>query len=346
MKIYLNQSNCSATLTSLQVFLKKIRSSLESLGKDDWEQNIVITFDKNIPTSRQREIISCLNELCLELEQKKMAINLSFYKTKNIAEEIKKYILVENKTLCRHLVSGFEEMIVSSNELADYVLEDSELSNLLNNIDKSLFSLSNVEFIPLIQTFPGSCFACSILMVLKELKLINEPTRTQELEIYKHIWLGPGQQADIEKVILYLSQYKIKMIGLDFVEKTEDLLDLSNRIKNSRPKLSQHIINQYTLFRQNKNKINQYSVLKIENPYSINNEFFKEGFTFLISRSSRSQGLHVLFARVWQEQFQVIDPEHGEVKMYPSFAEYYDSFEHFNKAFTGVALHVVPNPNG
>ncbi|KTD55237.1 hypothetical protein Lsai_2829 [Legionella sainthelensi] len=108
MKIYLNQSNCSATLTSLQVFLKKIRSSLESLGKDDWEKNIVITFDKNIPTSLQREIISCLNELCLELEQKKMAINLSFYKTKNIAEEIKKYILVENKTLCKHLVSGFE----------------------------------------------------------------------------------------------------------------------------------------------------------------------------------------------------------------------------------------------
>ncbi len=320
-----------------------MRAPLSSLDKDDWEQNIIITFDKDIPISCQRETIECLNQLCLELEQKKMNISLSFNKIKNIDPEIKKYILIDNKALCRHLISGFEELIVSSNELTEYVLKDIELSNILNSIEKSLFSLSSVEFIPLIQTFPSSCFACSILMVLKELKLINEPTRTQELQIYKQIWLEPGKQADIEKVILYLSQYKIKMIGLDFVEKTDDLLDLSNRIKNSRPELSQHIINQYTLFHQNTNKINQYSVLKIEDPYSINNEFFKGGFTFLISRSSNSQGLHVLFARVWQDQFQVIDPENGEIKMYPSFEEYYDSFENFNKAFTGVALHVAPN---
>ncbi|QEY52915.1 hypothetical protein [Legionella longbeachae] len=343
MKIYLKKSNCSALLISLQTLLKKMSEPVDSLGKDDWEQNIIITFDKEIPVSFQREIINCLNKLCLELEQKKMTISLSFNKTKHITPEIKKYILVENRALCRHLNTGFEELIVSSDELTDYVLEDSELSNLLNGIEKSLYSLANVDFIPLIQTFPGSCFACSILMVLKELKLINEPTRTQELRIYKQIWLAPGKQADIEKVIFYLSQYKIKMIGLDFIEKTEDLLDLSNRIKKNRPELSQHIINQYTLFHQNKNKINQYNVLKIEDPHAINNEFFQGGFTFLISRSWSSQGLHVLFARVWQDKFQVIDPEHGEVKIYPSFAEYYDRFENFNKSFTGVALHIVPD---
>ncbi|KTD10634.1 dehydrogenase [Legionella gratiana] len=343
MNIYLKKSNCDAILISLQSFLKKMREPTHSLGKYDLEQNIVITFGKDIPISLQREIINCLNEICLEIEQKKMDINLSFNKTKYIAQEIKKHILVENKALCRHLISGLEELIVSSNELTDYALEDIELSKILNSIEKSLYSLSDIEFIPLTQTFPNSCFACSILMVLKELKLIHEPTRTQELQIYKQIWLEPGKQSDIEKVILYLSQYKIKMIGLDFVEKTEDLLDLSNRIKNNRPELSQHIINQYTLFNQNKNKINQYSIQKIEDPYSINNEFFKGGFTFLISRSLSNQGLHVLFARIWQDQFQVIDPENGAVKLYPSFAEYYDSFENFKKEFTGVALHIVPD---
>lgn len=202
----------------------------------------------------------------------------------------------------------FLKRIVSSEEEAEKVLKDPELTAKLNAIWPEVDC----------QTFECSCAAYSMMNILREFKLLDEKacTRSKELEIYRNIWTKPGDKADPIKIFDYLEKQGLAL----------GKIEIESRVKRCLENPVEFVRSSYAKLQQRK-CFNASVRRKDDGPIKVNSAHF-----LLVMMSEKNTSLHI---------------EHGKVEdgLFDVDGNEYESFEDFlkkNELFAGIAFWITP----
>jgi hypothetical protein len=215
----------------------------------------------------------------------------------------------------------FTNLLISSEEIAQFAIKNEAVSNKLDNIEKELYS-EHLGILP--QTFVASCTACALLFILKMKGLISDEhcTRTKELEIYTEIWINPGKSANPQKTVDYLKKNGLNVMGIEFVERREKIYKEASDYR----KHAFHLFQQAT----------EYNYCRI-NSEDLNEIKLKEKDIFLLVEDEGDPNHHLVLCLADQtDGLNVIDPFNGMKVHYESFEDYLTE----KKNFMGVAYKV------
>ncbi|KTD18728.1 dehydrogenase [Legionella lansingensis] len=209
---------------------------------------------------------------------------------------------------------SFLKLIVTSDEIADFALNNPKLKAKLDNIE------------PLIdkQKFKNSCTARAIMRILLERGYIDQSnyTPSKELEIYREIWLEPGKVASPEKIVSYFQKHQLNVIGIEIKELSKSALN-----KYSRDTV---ITSLYSLFRKD------VPIRKKLTLTTLSETDFPQGTTTLIVINTGV--LHTLLGKKCDGQFEVIDPQFGDKKIYNGFMDFLEK----ERKTMGVFFEILP----
>ncbi|KTD55251.1 dehydrogenase [Legionella sainthelensi] len=210
---------------------------------------------------------------------------------------------------------SFLKLTVTSDEVADFVLNNPKLKTKLDDIE------------PLIdkQKFKNSCTARAIIRILLERGYIDENnyTPSKELEIYKEIWLEPGKVASPEKIVAYFQKHHLNVVGIEIKE-------LSKSVRNKYSKDTM-ITSLYSLFKKN------VPLRKKLTLTDLSEADFPEGITLLIVINTGV--LHTLLGKKEHGQFVVTDPQFGDKKIYNGFMDFLEN----ERKNMGIFFEILPN---
>ncbi|QMT59133.1 dehydrogenase [Legionella sp. PC997] len=193
---------------------------------------------------------------------------------------------------------SFLKLVVSSDEIAQFVLDNPKLKAKLDSIEPSIDT----------QKFKNSCTARAIMKILLERGKIepSDYTPSKELEIYKEIWLEPGKVASPEKIVDYFRKHNLDAIGVEIRELSKASLN-----KYSKNTL---ITSLYSLFKTD------VSTRKKVTLVGMSEADFPDGMTALIVINTGV--LHTLLGKKCDGQFEVVDPQFGDKKLYKGFMDF------------------------
>lgn len=289
-----------------------------------YDINLVLHEDTNdvLNTSSLDKIMVSIDSI-----PQKITLSLSDLEKLNI-DSVK--TLLGNSSFIKQLSKeSFLALIISSDEAAEFALNNEVIKNKLNNLEPNLYQ--RLDILP--QTFPHSCSACVILKILIENNLLNkeEQTRVKELEIYKDIWVSPGFIADPKKMIDYFCKYNLLVIGFEAGERSIDWLKKENFTSESTFSIANA---GYSFFKQ----LTKNNFIEIKPGELIDESLFSENTSLLVHYVNNPQNnTHLLLGkRNSRGEFEVIDPKNGDVKTYNSFNEFYT----LDEDFMGISFNV------
>lgn len=209
---------------------------------------------------------------------------------------------------------SFLKLIVTSNEVVDFVLTNPKLKAQLDDIE------------PLIdkQKFKNSCTARAIMRILLERGYIDQSdyTSSKELEIYREIWLEPGKVASPEKIVSYFHKHQLNVVGIEIKELSKSALH-----KYSRDPV---ITSLYSLFKKDVPTRKKLTLAELSEAD------FPEGTTTLIVINVGV--LHTLLGKKCDGQFEVTDPHFGDTKVYNGFMDFLEK----ERKNMGVFFEILP----
>ncbi|MFO3172642.1 dehydrogenase [Legionella pneumophila serogroup 1] len=219
-------------------------------------------------------------------------------KMKNVSPDTVKLLLTTEDFVQMLDQKSFLKLIVTSNEIANFVLDNPKLRAKLDGIEPVVDA----------QKFENSCTARAIMKILLERGLIEPSSYTpsKELEIYKDIWLEPGKVASPEKIASYFCKYNLNVIGVEIRE-------LSKSVRNKYSK-DMVITSLYSLFKK------EVPIRKKMTLTTLSEADFPEGITTLII--IKAGVLHTLLGKKHHGQFEVTDPWFGDKKIYSGFMDF------------------------
>lgn len=225
--------------------------------------------------------------------------------------------ILNNADVINHLTDdGFKKLLCLSEDTAKFALTISHVRERLDRIDPNSDS----------QTFPTSCTARCILKILRQHNLIEakEYTRSKEFEIYQKIWDAPFKEANPDKIVQVLQEYKLNVKSFEIPEATRHLL------------AHESFSTPYTFFKRAVKKEN----LIIMHDKEIKEGIFKPGVGVLLVVGAPS--LHIVYAEKTKSgKFVVTDPDpaRGEAPLvFNSFSDFYNKSIGADLAFTGVGF--------
>ncbi|WP_454783383.1 dehydrogenase [Legionella sp. WA2022007384] len=216
----------------------------------------------------------------------------------NISSDIIKLLLASEDFVNMLDHRSFLKLVVSSDEIAQFVLDNPKLKAKLDSIEPAIDT----------QKFKSSCTARAIMKILLERGIIkpSDYTASKELEIYKEIWLEPGKVASPEKIVEYFRKHNLGAVGVEIRE------------------LSKNSLNKYS---KDTVVTSLYSLFKTEVPtrkkltlVGMSESDFPEGMTTLIVINVGV--LHTLLGKKCDGKFEVVDPQFGDKKIYNGFMDF------------------------
>lgn len=319
--------------------LKDIRLKFQP-GNHSTKENVNILID------RIERIINLKNKIANYAPCEKL--NLYVMGEKLLQEQGLDVFLETPKFYQNLPFEQFANLIVSSEHAVNYALKSEKIIMYLNDYENMLYQTKEFDFLTLRQTFSASCFACSLLMVLNKFGIMKEPSRLEELKIYKEIWESPGEKASIDKVIKFLNKFDINIVGIEFSDRTETFLQQANTniSHNNENTISENIINQnvnkkyetikhqYKLFKNSVEKIKMYDLTTL-NDF----DFDKNSLMLMLHHAEDNKGekdMHMLLGFNDNGKFIVIDPNQGKKQAFDSYLEYIKN----EPSFMGVTFNV------
>lgn len=210
---------------------------------------------------------------------------------------------------------SFLKLLVTSNEIANFVLNNPTLKAKLDSNE------------PLIdaQKFKNSCTARAIMKILLDRGCIGQKdyTPSKELEIYKEIWLEPGQVASPEKIVSYFYKHELNVVGVEIKDLSE-----AARKKYSR---DMTIMSLYSMFRKEVPVRRKYTLDELSEAD------FPEGTTTLIVINVGV--LHTLLGKKCHGQLEVTNPQSGDKKIYTGFLDFMKK----ERSNLGVFFEIIPD---
>ncbi|KTD06772.1 hypothetical protein [Legionella jamestowniensis] len=194
-----------------------------------------------------------------------------------------------------------KKLLTFSEEVAEFAIQQKHIGERLNQINTN----------PNQQTFPSSCAARAILLMMYHTDHINEKecTPLKEFEIYKSIWTTPGGVADPAKLMSFLENNKLNVISIVLEDRAAQTL------KNAEGK-DPGLVAAYGMFK-NRSK-NLQSIPNSEKYVFPNNS------TALVMVSSKDMpGGHLVFCRSNDDgEITVVDPSSGEANTHKNFHDF------------------------
>lgn len=234
---------------------------------------------------------------------------------KHVSPDTIKLLLTSEEFINMLDHKSFLKLTVTSDEIADFVLNTPKLKAKLDAIEPSIDK----------QKFKNSCTARAIIRILLERGYIDQSnyTPSKELEIYKEIWLEPGKVASPEKIVSYFHKHHLNVVGIEIKE-----LSKSVRNKYSRDTM---ITSLYSLFKKN------VPIRKKVTLTELSEADFPEGITMLIVINTGV--LHTLLGKKCDGQFVVTDPQFGDKQTYNGFMDFLEK----ERKNMGVFFEILPN---
>ncbi len=209
---------------------------------------------------------------------------------------------------------------ISQHEIADLMLSH-EIADLMLSNERLSKKLNGLDIAPNKQSFPHSCAARAIMVLLNNLGCLSdeEMLRTTELRIYSAIWSKPGGIADINKTVAYLRSHRLG------VTLYEDAGITSELKKIQRFEEQYHSNFDGLLSHAKKAKVFEAGVAK--------------NTSYLLI--SLKYGPHILALSHKDGKYIVLDPAVGEETIYESIEELHRGLME-DWAYTGLAMHLTP----
>ncbi|MCW8419422.1 dehydrogenase [Fluoribacter dumoffii] len=226
-------------------------------------------------------------------------------------------VLLSSEDFVRMLdPQSFLKLIVTSSEIADFVLSNPMLKAKLDDMEPQIDK----------QKFKNSCTARLIMRILLERGIIDQHdySPSKELEIYKQIWFAPGKEASPEKIVSFFQRHNLHAVGVEIKE-----LSKASLKKYSRDPV---IASLYSLF---KKEVPARKKLTLTH---LSEADFPEGMTTLIV--IHTGVLHTLLGKKTQEHFEVTDPQFGDKKTYNGFMDFLEN----ERKNIGIFFDILPEP--
>lgn len=214
-------------------------------------------------TDADHLIISCeqfpdhlsdnLNVLLKEIENNKNIVSLYYDSALITPNQIKLFLTPE---ILKKMIYGLSSaalqnakvmldsnILIFNEEIYDTILADPSLRKVLS------------DYKPTRQVFRNSCAAHSIMEILYEKE---NPTRCSiltEMEIYREIWMAPGEFSCPHKIQIFLTSHNREMIFVEDEERVKKIISSRAEMKNQ----YEYVKSLFDPFHQRNNGINDAS---------------------------------------------------------------------------------------
>lgn len=262
-------------------------------------------------------------------------VYLSVEGQENLSMAVVMLLLGNNDFLTKMQFGSFSQLIVSSDELAQFALHNEIIKTKLNACRPTEDR----------QTFFASCAARSLMKMMHENNLLSDAdyTRSKELEIYRQIWLAPGKPACPKKIIEFIRRVSpaqhlnvicVEMTGIthQLLRDIDGVLDgtvASNPVKSVK---AAQFKSAFTLFQScSPDRYIKTDVVK-EN-------LFPGGYLLLMERNPNDDAHICLASKKVDGKFSVYDPADGSRMNFGSFNDY---CQERKERYLGVSMNIRP----
>lgn len=193
---------------------------------------------------------------------------------------------------------ALEKIFCLSDEIAERCLKSPLFQERINTFRNN----------PHKQTFTNSCAARALLRIMLDLGIIEDKAyngAAHELMIYKQIWQAPGKPAHPHKLVSFIQEHNMDVMGITAEDQITPALSMI-------PSL--HIA--FSIFKKSVPKLKQYQTIKSDD--------FPTNQPILMVVGYGSIEGHILYCKkLADDSYQVFNPGTGDTTHYASLTEFF-----------------------
>lgn len=297
------------SITTTEKDISKLSIQLLQFNKMKFQEtNNLVDLSTNVRTENLSHLLTSTTQSAFTAQatQPSTTIYLTPDEIKKMPPQQIKKNLSDANFLAAISDYTFKDLIVTSHDVVEFVLKNSTIRSRLNAIDGGFDT----------QTFTHSCTARTLMKALYELKIINEYSRSKELDIYSQTCTSLGSAANPLAIMKYLNQFKkdLNVVAIQIDSITNKLLPLST-LKQST------LLSSHSVFSTLPN-IKHFQTFE-------ENDFPEDTPTLMVVTGSLdynqfSSDGHVIFCIKNQGKYSTYEPGQGTVTQYNSLQNMLD----------------------